>query len=373
MEPTERIDFGVFMSPMHPIGEDLTLLYQRDLELAELLDQLNYKEYWLGEHHSMGWNTIGAPELLVAAAAERTSRITLATGVATLPYHHPFMVATRALHLDHLSHGRFVLGVGAGSIPVDARSLGVEMTDIRAMMGESLDAVVRLINTDERVTKKTSWFTLNEARLQLAPYRGPLEIVTASVGSPNSMRLAGEHGVSVVSFGAPRPGHPPVDLRKQWSYAEESAAEHGNTMDRKKWRITLPVYVGETRQQAINDVREGYDRWTHEYWRDLRGLNISVDGVRDDQLLDRSIELGGVLVGSVDDVVEGIRHLQDVTGGFGTLLVYAQDWADWDKTKRSYERLARYVAPHFNGSTRRLNESADWFKENRHTFSQLTP
>lgn len=93
MEPTERIDFGVFMSPMHPIGEDLTLLYQRDLELAELLDQLNYKEYWLGEHHSMGWNTIGAPELLVAAAAERTSRITLATGVATLPYHHPFMVA----------------------------------------------------------------------------------------------------------------------------------------------------------------------------------------------------------------------------------------------------------------------------------------
>ncbi|WP_338891960.1 LLM class flavin-dependent oxidoreductase [Rhodococcus sovatensis] len=316
---------------------------------------------------------IRIPHFRIPTLSNQFKHATLATGVATLPYHHPFMVASRALHLDHLTRGRFVLGVGAGSIPVDARTLGIEMTDIRAMMGESLDAVVHLINSDERITRKTSWFTLNEARMQIAPFRDKLEIVTASVGSPNSMRLAGQHGISVVSFGAPRPGHPPVDLGKQWKYAEESAAENGNTMDRSTWRITVPVYVGENRKQAIADVREGYDRWTSQYWRDLRGLNISIDGVRDEHLLDRSIELGGALVGSVDDVIAGIENLIDITGGFGKLLVYAQDWADWDKTKRSYERLARYVAPHFNGSTRRLNESMDWFKENRHTFSQLTP
>lgn len=370
----DRLEFGVFLSPMHPLGEDLTLQYERDLQLAELLDQLNYREFWIGEHHSMGWNTIGAPELFVAAAAQRTRRIVLATGVATLPYHHPFMVATRAVHLDHLTRGRFVLGVGAGSIPTDARTLGVEMGDIRTMMGESLEAVVELINGSERISRKTSWFTLQDAKLQLAPFNpGGLEIVAASVGSPNSMRLAGQYGISTVSFGAPRPGHPRVDLKQQWAYAEESAAEHGKTVDRSAWRITLPVYVAETRKQALDDVREGYLRWTKGYWGDIRGLDVSVPGIPDDKLLDRSVELGGALVGSVDDVIEGIRRLQEETGGFGTLLVYAQDWATWEKTKRSYDLLARYVAPAFNGSIRRMEESVAWFKENRHTFAQLTP
>jgi limonene 1,2-monooxygenase len=369
----ERLKFGAFLAPFHPLGEDPTLQFERDLQLVELLDQLNYEEFWVGEHHSLGWNSIGVPELFVAAAAERTRQINLATGVITLPYHHPFMVASRAIHLDHLTRGRFILGVGAGSIPVDARMLGREWSDMRPMFAESLEAIVELLHGDQPVSKKTPWFTLQDAKLQLAPYRGgKVEIAAASVASPNSVRLAGRHGISTVSFGVSRPGHRPPDLKAQWRFVEEAAAENGKTADRGTWRITLPVYVGESRAEAIDHVRAGYQRWAYDYWGNLRGLDTSIDGVEPENAIEAAIEAGSVIVGSVDDCVAGIKRIQEETGGFGTLLVYAQDWADPEWTKRSYDLLARYVAPHFTGSTRPLTDSAQWYQNNRGLFSQLT-
>ena len=365
----ERLKFGAFLAPFHPLGEDPTLQFERDLELIELFDRLNYDEFWIGEHHSLGWNSIGVPELFVAAAAERTRQIKLATGVMTLPYHHPFMVATRAMHLDHLTRGRFILGVGAGSSPVDAHMLGREWGEMRRMFGESLEAVVELLHGDQPVTRKTPWFTLQDAKLQLAPYRaGRIEIAAASVASPHSVRLSGQLGISTVSFGVSRPGHRPPDMQTQWRYAEEAAAEHGRTVDRSNWRITLPIHVAETRAQAIDDVRAGYQRWAYEYWGDLRGLDVSIPGVEPENAIEAAIEAGSAIVGSVDDCVAGIRRMQEETGGFGTLLVYLQDWADPERTRRSYDLLARYVAPHFTGSARPLAESARWYQENRDLF-----
>ncbi len=366
---SERLRFGAFLAPFHPLGEDPTLQFERDLELIEHFDRLNFDEFWIGEHHSLGWNSIGFPDLFVAAAAERTRHINLASGVMTLPYHHPFMVAARAVHLDHLTRGRFILGVGAGSSPVDAHMLGRPWGEMRRMFGESLEAVIELLHGDEPVSMKTDWFTLQDATLQLAPYRGKkIEIAAASVASPHSMRLSGQHGLSPVSFGVSRPGHRPPDMKTQWRYAEEAAAEQGRTMDRSNWRITLPIYVAETRAQAIADVREGYRRWAYDYWGGLRGLDVDLPGVDPADAIEAAIEVGSVIVGSVDDCVAGIRRMQEETGGFGTLLVYLQDWASPEATRRSHDLLARYVAPHFTGSTRPLSESARWYQENRDMF-----
>ncbi len=101
-----RMKFGTFLAPHHPLGEHPTLQLQRDLELAQHLDQLGFDEFWCGEHHSSGWEMIASPELFLAAAGERTHRIMLGTGVISLPYHHPFNVAQRIVQLDHLTRGR---------------------------------------------------------------------------------------------------------------------------------------------------------------------------------------------------------------------------------------------------------------------------
>ena len=89
----QRLRFGAFLAPHHPLGEHPTLQFQRDLELAAFLDDLQFDEFWVGEHHSAGWETIGSPEMFLVAAAERTQRIRLGTGVVSVPYHHPFNIA----------------------------------------------------------------------------------------------------------------------------------------------------------------------------------------------------------------------------------------------------------------------------------------
>ena len=105
-----RMNFGIFMAPFHEVGRNPTYALERDLQLIQWLDQLGFDEAWVGEHHSAGWEIIASPEMFLAAAAERTRSIKLGTGVVSLPYHHPLMVANRIVLLDHLSRGRAMLG-----------------------------------------------------------------------------------------------------------------------------------------------------------------------------------------------------------------------------------------------------------------------
>src|SRR3970040_1289022 len=104
--------FGIFLAPVHPVTKDPNLALHRDLELVEWLDRLGYDEAWIGEHHSAGYEIIASPELFIAAAAERTRHIRLGTGVVSLPYHHPLMVADRIVLRDQLTRGAVNLGVG---------------------------------------------------------------------------------------------------------------------------------------------------------------------------------------------------------------------------------------------------------------------
>ena len=122
----DRMKFGIFMAPFHWQNENPTVAYERDFELIEWLDYLDFDEAWIGEHHSAGWETIASPELFMAAAAERTKHIKLGTGVVSLPYHHPLMVANRMVQLDHMTRGRTMLGVGPGALSTDAYMLGID-------------------------------------------------------------------------------------------------------------------------------------------------------------------------------------------------------------------------------------------------------
>jgi limonene 1,2-monooxygenase len=192
---------GAFLPATHPTGHDPYLALQRNLHLVEHLDRLNYDEAWFGEHQSQGWNLIGAPETMIAAASQRTGQIKLANGVVPLPVHHPFHVATRAVHLDHLTRGRYILGVGPG-VPYDAAALGVDPSAARVRFGEALPVVLDLVNGEGRVSEKTGWFQLSEARLQLPRYSpGGIEVAGVRqrrhAGRPGAGRPS-RHGPAVV-------------------------------------------------------------------------------------------------------------------------------------------------------------------------------
>src|SRR5215212_5351220 len=176
--------FGIFLAPFHRVGDNPTLAIARDLELVSWLDHLGYDEAWIGEHHSAGWELIASPEVFIAAAAERTKRIMLGTGVTSLPYHHPLLVADRIVQLDHQTRGRVMLGAGPGSLNSDAEMMGIKASLQRARMQESLEIILRLF-AGEVITQDSEWFTLRNARLQLKPYTHPRpHVAVASAVTP---------------------------------------------------------------------------------------------------------------------------------------------------------------------------------------------
>src|SRR5581483_2425479 len=215
-----RLRFGIFMAPFHHLGDNPTLALRRDLDLIEWLDELGYDEAWIGEHHSAGWEIIAAPEVMLAAAAERTKRIMLGTGVTSLPYHHPLMVADRMLMLDHLTRGRAMLGVGPGALTSDAYMMGIEATSQRPRMEEALSAVLALLR-GEVVDMETDWFTLRGARLQLAGYTQPhLPVAVAASFSPAGPTAAGKHGIGLLSVATHQPGGLEA-LQRTWTWVEQ--------------------------------------------------------------------------------------------------------------------------------------------------------
>jgi limonene 1,2-monooxygenase len=360
-----RLRFGAFIAPFHPIDENPTLAIQRDLELVEWMDRLDYDEAWVGEHHSAAYELIASPEVFIAAAAERTRHIRLGTGVSSLPYHHPLMLADRINQLDHMTRGRVMFGVGPGALVSDAFMMGIPVAKQRDRMDEALTVLIRLLRGEE-VTHKSDWFELDQARLQMTPYSRPsVEIAVASQVSPTGSRAAGRHGLGLLSLGATSAGGFNA-LRSNWAIAEEQAAEHGHVMDRNAWRLVGPMHIAETREQAMEDIRFGLDKWIY-YFREIANLPIVPEG---DDPVKAMVDTGLAVIGTPDDAAVRIQQLIDQSdGGFGAFLLMAHNWANWDATKKSYELMARYVFPRFQNLQDNRHASMAWVKQNKEAFT----
>ena len=359
-----RMRFGIFLAPFHRVGENPTVALERDLELIEYLDRLNFDEAWIGEHHSAGWEIIASPELMIAAAAQRTRTIKLGTGVSSLPYHHPFILADRMVQLDHMTRGRAMFGVGPGALTSDAYMLGIDALTQRQRMDEALGVILRLFR-GETVTAETDWFTMKDARLQLAPYTSPhMDVAVASTFSPAGPQTAGKHGVGVLSVAVSQPGGL-ISLAKTWEMAQEAADKADKGISREDWRLVMPIHLSDTREQAIADVDEGNQRFNKDYFEDTLGRPADPTVAPD---VASQVERGGAIVGTPDDAIEAIERMLELSGGFGALLGLAHEWTSWEKTKHSYELFARYVAPHFQGQLGRIRESHEFVSSNRTTI-----
>jgi limonene 1,2-monooxygenase len=357
--------FGIFVAPFHPVDENPGLALRRDFELVEWLDQLGYDEAWIGEHHSAGYEIIASPEVFIAAAAERTRHIRLGTGVSSLPYHHPLMLADRINQLDHQTRGRVMFGVGPGALPSDAFMMGIDVQRQRDMMDEAIGVLVPLLR-GEVVNHKSDWFELRDARLQLAPYTRPhIEICVASQISPAGARAAGKHGLGLLSIGATSTGGFNA-LALNWQICAEKAAEYGREVKRSAWRLVGPVHVAETREKARANVRFGLEKWLR-YFLEVAALPLAPPGSVDNAI-DALVGSGLAVIGDPDDAIAQLERLETQSGGFGCFLHMAHNWADWAETRRSYELFARYVMPRFQRTNQNREASMAWAAENRPTF-----
>jgi limonene 1,2-monooxygenase len=356
----KRMKFGAFIGPFHRVGENPTLALKRDMRLIELMDELGYDEAWIGEHHSFGRETIADPVVFMAVAADRTKRIKLGTGVLSLPYHHPLIVADRMVLVDHMSEGRAMLGVGPGALTSDAHMMGIPTVDQRRRMGESLDAVMRLLRGQELVTMKTDWFELKDARLQLNSFTDPhLPVAVATSFTPSGPMAAGKHGVGLLSVA----GVDNKAFERTWGWAEEAAEESGQTISRDHWKVVVPIHVAESRKQALAEIDEGFK--LRAYSGDTGNPSAAGPGLFGGAgTLEEQAEKGTMLIGSPDQVAQSIENIIERSGGVGGILALAHEWASTDATNRSFELFARYVAPRFQGQLDAIVGSRDWIEGN---------
>ncbi len=365
-----RLGFGAFLAPHHPIGEHPMLQFRRDIDLVAHLDRLGYDEFWCGEHHSSGWEMIASPEMFLAAAAENTKRIKLATGVVSLPYHHPFNVAQRMVQLDWMSGGRVIFGSGPGALASDAHTLGIDPMVLRDRQDEALGIIRRLMQ-GERITYKGEWFELNDAALQLLPLQEEMPFAVASQISPSGMTLAGKHGIGIISIGS-LSSEGLNALPTQWGFAESAAKKHGTTVDRKNWRVLLSWHIAETREKARAEAGAGLMRHHNEY---IHGT-LQRPGSKPFTSPEQAVEMTGfgpgavATIGTPDDLVARIKSVLDISGGFGTVVGFVHDWANPENTFRSWDMVARYVVPEINNYVRELRKSREFVVNNREYFDR---
>lgn len=355
-----RMKFGIFLAPFHRVGENPTLALKRDMELIEHLDALGYDEVWIGEHHSFGREIIAEPMLFMAAAAQRTRRIMLGTGVTSLPYHHPFLVADRLLQLDHMTEGRAMLGCGPGVLTSDAYMLGIDPLTQRRRMAESLGAIMHLLRSREPLTMETDWFTMRQARLQLANFSVPhAPVAVAASFTPAGPMAAGKHGTGLLSVA----GASHEAFERTWGWVEEAAEESGRSVRREDWKVVIPVHLADSKAEAIEDCREGFRR--QAYFGDRHSQDVPAvppPFAGGGSTIDEAVARGTVIVGTPDEAISALEVIQERSGGIGGILIGAHEWASTEKTLRSYELWMRYVAPRFQGQIEVLEANRNWIE-----------
>ena len=268
-----------------------------------------------------------------------------------MSYHNPLWVAERAVLLDHLTRGRFMLGMGPGALPTDATMIGLDQSETRQLLEDACDIIMKLLTTDEPVTFKNDRWDLHDARLHLRPFSQPLfDVAIAAVASPSGPRLAGKHGIGLLSIGATQAAGFDI-LGLHWDVMEERAATFGTTVDRAAWRLVGMCHIAETKEQAYRDVAFGIQQWFNYFQHVAAFPQMAVgDGTQVREMIDFVNDSGLGAIGTVDECAAQIdRLIKQSNGGFGAYLLLAHEWANPVATKRSFELIAQHVIPQFTG------------------------
>jgi limonene 1,2-monooxygenase len=363
----EPMRFGLFSGPYHRPDISPLMAFQQDMELIENLDRVGFDEVWIGEHHSGGVETIACPELMIAAAAERTRHIKLGTGAVTIPYHNPFQVAERIVQLDYMTRGRMMFGVAPGQLVQDAQMVGLDPMNNRRMLQEALDVIIALFK-GETVTKKTDWFNMVEARLQLLPYSN-FDMACVSVMSPSGPITAGKYGMGMLSVAATNPVGVEM-LLEQWQIVENESAKHGHVANRRDWRLLAPMHIAETYEQAVDDVRYGLCKI--ENYRDHINPGAGIDWSSTERAVEQLNENGFAVIGTPEMARAQIRRLQEKSGGFGCLMLMGADWASHSATLHSHELFAQEVIPYFRSGFLAPQKSFDEVMATGYSGAEIT-
>lgn len=360
---------GLFLMPSHPPEQTLYGGTQWDLEVIEHADGLGYDSAWVGEHFTSPWEPIPAPDLLLAQALLRTTRIKLAPGAHLLPFHHPAELAARVAYLDHLAQGRFMLGIGSSGLPSDWAMFNVDgmSGENRDMTRESLDIMLRLWADEGPFEYAGKFWTVNKPDLMfrtLRPHIRPFQLPHPPIGiaglnpSSDTLKLAGERGFMPMSLNLN-----PEYMASHWESVCQGAERTDRIPNRSDWHVVREIFVAETDEEAFRwSAGAMMGRMMREYLLPLLGdfgfthFYKHDPSVPDTDVTPEYLSRHSWVVGSVETCVEKLEAMHERCGGFGTVLLLTFDYsATPGPWKESMRLLAEEVLPRVNA---RLGETA---------------
>lgn len=334
--PMTQVSFGIF-DHVDRGEEPVGVLYENRLRLIEAADAAGFRTWHVAEHHATPLGMAPSPGLFLAAAATRTRRIRLGPLVYILPLYPPLRLIEEIAMLDHLSNGRFELGVGRGISPYELAYAGINFLEAQSIYEEAL-AVILAGLTNDKLTHRGEHYRFNGVPMELRPVQQPHPPLWQGVVNPDGAAAAARRGVNVVTNAGNAAVKPLVDR-----YLDTWKGAPGDAMPLVG--AQRHVYIAGTDAEAIADARPAYRAWydnlTH-LWRRFNSIPM-----RFAESLDRALEIGTAIVGSPATVRAEIdRHVAETgVNYFVTRLAFGT--LGYERTRRSLDLFANEVLPHF--------------------------
>jgi len=358
------IKLGMFTMPFHHPARDYATLLEEDQEAVILADRLGFTEAFVGEHFSSWSERITSPLIFLATVIARTRQIRLGTGVINLPQLHPATVAAHAAMFDHLSRGRFIMGIGPGGLVSDLEMFDVGQAELRPQMVlESIDTILALWSQDPPYEIDGKFWKISltkgiwpEFKVGYIPrpFQQPHPPIALSILTPssNSAKTAGERGWIPISGNFFHRRY----LRGHWEKYVEGCEAVGRRPDPDIWRVSRSVLVTPTDAEAedcLADPDNGlsfYYRFFHYSFshgrKALFMLKPDLETPDEDVTVD-AVKRALIIAGSPRRVLDQLVALREEVGHFGTMLMAGHDWDQPKLWQRSMELLATEVMPAF--------------------------
>jgi alkanesulfonate monooxygenase SsuD/methylene tetrahydromethanopterin reductase-like flavin-dependent oxidoreductase (luciferase family) len=356
---------GMFMMPVHPPDRTFWSTLDEDTDKSLLAEQLGYDELWLGEHFSASTEPIPSPMMFFANLLPRTKHIHFGTAVINLPNHHPAIVAAEAAQFDHMSKGRFMLGIGPGGLISDFELFKKTDHNARNRM------VVEAVDMIEKIWSQDPPYDLNGEFWQIQikdgivpnlgigympkPYQQPRPPVYISLASPNSSsaKTAAQKGWGMISANI----IPTYSVASHWTVYRDACQAAGVKPRGDNWRVARNIMVAPSDAEAHERVfsKAAANNYFYTYMREVLdrvGLLVILKpkpDMPDHQATVEAITTECVLHGSPSAVLDKLIAFRDTVGPFGGLLQTGLDWAgknqEWER--ESMRLLAQEVMPKF--------------------------
>lgn len=250
------VRLGAFLLAGQFPGQSQAEALSAAVDYALACERAGFHSAWMAEHHFIPYGVCPSAMTFAAHVLGRTRRIQVGTAVAILSNRHPVALAEETALLDHLSGGRFHLGVGRGGPWVDLEVFGAGFARYERGFAETLDLLLRWL-TSERVSAAGEFFSFREVTVVPRPATRPRPPVTVAATSPATAELAAARGLPLLL------GMHMDDAEKAAmlaSYAQV-AAQRGDDPAQTPHLAAVLAYVADSRAEALAHLRAAMPQW----------------------------------------------------------------------------------------------------------------